>query len=600
MFHGEQSYEMIYNNNRRVNNNNNNNNSSNNSSNTKRQTRLISVMIFGVCVGWILCISFFLPLLFYWTEEVVVATENTLPIQRRRTKQKTAKDSYGNNNNEEEEEEEEEETMMLMNNTSSSSIGRFSLRRLRKRITVSSKRPDISRISTDIDSNKVEVGDVCLFTASTLDRLNSVLPRLKQSWRGTISCAVLATENEVREQIYLSKKYANGDDEFDSFMERMTIIAVDPLKEYESRFPVNALRNLAFSGCRKYQKAKFVVLHDVDFEIFEAPAPSKDLLGEIENVLKPKMKRALVIPAFTADDRYLQRVEKYRQHNNFSRASLKALNSFNRKETLVHMIRVSHIVESFRERYWPVAHATTNVSKWIEYSKKKNETNSSNVDDDDVVGPYGVGANFNNGSSRHPYYYEPWIIMRASDEDELVSFDESFVTYGFNKISFIHELAANGFQLFVSLSSWMVHTNVHQSRGSASSAEMVEKCKNTAISGKDYRISRIGHSCIPRFLHRLECAYNFGIANVKWPTYKEKLDDSIPEQYLLSTMKDESKIACFGGCVTDLEQVPKTPAIAIFQGKNGTVFHRVGEKPARRRRGACEALKPSSEAVWSL
>ena len=146
----------------------------------------------------------------------------------------------------------------------------------------------------------------------------------------------------------------------------------------------------------------------------------------------------------------------------------------------------------------------------------------------------------------------------------------------------------------------MVHTNVHQSRGSASSAEMVEKCKNTAISGKDYRISRIGHSCIPRFLHRLECAYNFGIANVKWPTYKEKLDDSIPEQYLLSTMKDESKIACFGGCVTDLEQVPKTPAIAIFQGKNGTVFHRVGEKPARRRRGACEALKPSSEAVWSL
>ena len=83
--------------------------------------------------------------------------------------------------------------------------------------------------------------------------------------------------------------------------------------------------------------------------------------------------------------------------------------------------------------------------------------------------------------------------MRASDEDELVSFDESFVTYGFNKISFIHELAANGFQLFVSLSSLIVHTNVHQSRGSASSAEMVEKCKNTAISGKDYRISRIGN-----------------------------------------------------------------------------------------------------------
>ena len=48
--------------------------------------------------------------------------------------------------------------------------------------------------------------------------------------------------------------------------------------------------------------------------------------------------------------------------------------------------------------------------------------------------PYSVGAN--HLGSRHPYYYEPWIILRA-DVDDMPAFDESFVTYGFNKISWI-------------------------------------------------------------------------------------------------------------------------------------------------------------------
>ena len=207
---------------------------------------------------------------------------------------------------------------------------------------------------------------------------------------------------------------------------------------YKSRFPVNALRNLALIGCRT-QNATYVVLHDVDFEIFPN-APSRELLKEIEQLLKPNARHGLVLPSFTVDDRYLKRTETFRKENNFSRASLDVLNSFNRKEKLVELIRDYGIVESFRAKYWPVAHASTNVSKWLSIAEKNKVGEEQK--------PYPVGANHQ--GSRHPYYYEPWIILRA-DIDDMPAFDESFVTYGFNKISWIHELAADGYKLFVSL-----------------------------------------------------------------------------------------------------------------------------------------------------
>jgi hypothetical protein len=422
----------------------------------------------------------------------------------------------------------------------------------------------------------VSAKDICLFAPSTLDRLKPVLPRLAQTWAGTACIAVLASEEEVRKEIFDASTHR----EFTR--ERLTVIAVEPLPEYESRFPVNALRNLAMWGCRK-QNATYVVLHDVDFEIFPN-APSKELLEEIEEVLTPNAKHGLVLPSFTADDRYLRRVETFRKEHDFSPESLDALNSFNRKEKLIELIKEHGIVESFREKYWPVAHAATNVSKWLSIAAEKKK-------DGEERRPYPVGANHRR--SRHPYYYEPWIIIRG-DIDDMPAFDESFVTYGFNKISWIHELAADGYKLFVSLSSWMVHTNTHLNRGSQTSGEMLQRCKYTANTGKDFRISRIGHSCIPRFLKRLDCAYHFGLDRVQWPTS----NDTVPELYLMDTMRNESRIACFGGCVTDQEPVPKTPKLAVLQ--DGQVTKRVVEKPARRRREACERLHVSSSATWTL
>ena len=80
--------------------------------------------------------------------------------------------------------------------------------------------------------------EICLFAPSTLDRLKSVVPRLAQTWSGTMSVAVLASEEEVTREIF-----ASNNQEFTR--ERLTVIAVEPLPVYKSRFPVNALRNLA-------------------------------------------------------------------------------------------------------------------------------------------------------------------------------------------------------------------------------------------------------------------------------------------------------------------------------------------------------------------
>ena len=48
----------------------------------------------------------------------------------------------------------------------------------------------------------VSAKDICLFAPSTLDRLKPVLPRLAQTWAGTASIAVLASEEEVRREIF--------------------------------------------------------------------------------------------------------------------------------------------------------------------------------------------------------------------------------------------------------------------------------------------------------------------------------------------------------------------------------------------------------------
>ena len=169
----------------------------------------------------------------------------------------------------------------------------------RRKISIIARRKSLEkkkRVQQLDDTSGTQQGvfarEICLFAPSTLDRLKSVLPRLAQTWSGTMSVAVLASEEDVRREIFGTSNREFTTRTFNRHRGR-------PIAGVQTRFPVNALRNLALSGCKRTLNATYVVLHDVDFEIFPN-APSKELLEEIEEVLKPNAKHGLVLPSFTA------------------------------------------------------------------------------------------------------------------------------------------------------------------------------------------------------------------------------------------------------------------------------------------------------------
>ena len=96
---------------------------------------------------------------------------------------------------------------------------------------------------------------------------------------------------------------------------RIAITMVEALPEYENRFPVNFLRNLAREKCVAELGAKYVLAHDVDFEVFVAPDEDA-FLNDVRNVLGKrsgeKVRRALVVPAFQLHAVWSQRVNAKR------------------------------------------------------------------------------------------------------------------------------------------------------------------------------------------------------------------------------------------------------------------------------------------------
>ena len=109
--------------------------------------------------------------------------------------------------------------------------------------------------------------DVCLYSPATIERARSALPRLASTWRGTVSVAVLADLRTPVDALDLSALAS----ELEGDSSRVVVTMVEALPEYENRFPVNFLRNLAREKCVAELGATYVLAHDVDFEVFVAP-----------------------------------------------------------------------------------------------------------------------------------------------------------------------------------------------------------------------------------------------------------------------------------------------------------------------------------------
>ena len=446
--------------------------------------------------------------------------------------------------------------------------------------------------------------DVCLFSPSTPGRLRAALPRIASTWGGSISIAVVA--DVVGDPTRTASELEGLVSTLEGDVARVSIAVVEKLEEFgdddhEPRFPVNFLRNIAREKCSELG-ATWVLAHDVDFECF-APNASA-FLNDVSSVLRPGQRHALVVPAFELHARWSAKMNAKRDaiRNNRKRhtATLPAVTDvgtsdgnavpaaffeslverdrdrvieremrtplnltfpYSDRERLRKLVDERRLSAGFQVRYFPRAHAPSNYNQWF-----------SNV----TCEPYRVAAH------KHPWYYEPYVILRA---DMALPFDESFVTYGFNKVQYAHELAAAGFVFYVTKNAHTVHTNVHLTRAMANlRGKDLEKCLTHPAGSKDYRIARIGHSCIPAFFRRMQCAYGFTLSSLDFSLADD--DGPVPQDLLFRLQSDEN-IVCYAGCVTDLEESTRTPGIATFRGGRWTnVTPRSDAR--RRKRGHCE------------
>ena len=221
-----------------------------------------------------------------------------------------------------------------------------------------------------------------------------VLNALCKQWGGSMSVSLFASDWEA--QMLLRSPSSIGDCYRNS-------IAVH-LVYRESRwqpYPVNLLRNTALEQAA----SPHVFLSDVDFLPVGMLCPYLRQAVDILDV--EHTKRALVIPAFETQ------LYKCTVPQN--------------KTVLLEMLDRGTI-QSFRHDVWPRGHAPTNYKRWRE-----------------AIAPYKVDW---------AQDYEPYIVTGGN----VTRYDARFVGFGWNKVSHIMELYAQGYEFLVLPEVFIVHT----------------------------------------------------------------------------------------------------------------------------------------------
>ena len=107
--------------------------------------------------------------------------------------------------------------------------------------------------------------------------------------------------------------------------------------------------------------------------------------------------------------------------------SLSSLGNKTEKPALLDLVDKG-LAQPFQSIKWPAGHAPTNFSRWRTSSQ-----------------PYSVEWAPN---------YEPYVVVK---KENLPSFDERFVGFGWNKVSFIMQLDAKNYKFFVHPSAFVMH-----------------------------------------------------------------------------------------------------------------------------------------------
>lgn len=165
-------------------------------------------------------------------------------------------------------------------------------------------------------------------------------------------------------------------------------------------YPVNYLRNIAL----KQVQTEYVFLADIDF------LPMKGLHAylktQVVNQNLEDTKKALIVPAF----------ETLRYRLDFPKS----------KSEVIHQLNLGTLL-TFRYHVWPKGHAPTNFAKWRT-----------------AITPYTVEWEPD---------FEPYIVIKK----DCPRYDPRFVGFGWNKVSHIMEVDAQGYEFVVLPNAFIIH-----------------------------------------------------------------------------------------------------------------------------------------------
>jgi len=235
-----------------------------------------------------------------------------------------------------------------------------------------------------------------------------------------------------------------------------------------ARFPFNMLRNVALSRCIE----DHVLIVDVDFVPMPLPRASTSLRQLV--AAKGRGLVAVVLPAFEA----------------LSTGPLNSIGNLKKNQLREHVRRGSIVPFGSKggtREEWLPAHSCTETMRWLETSHS-----------------YPI-------RHCHPQY-EPYVLLPRK---AVPRFDESFAGRGFDKISFIYELFASGFQFWASPDSFVVHMPGPHQLDATSCNETAQPAQTAAASTEKQIEDAIaqrrnpGETCVRSFLSRMRSTHRY-------------------------------------------------------------------------------------------
>jgi len=266
--------------------------------------------------------------------------------------------------------------------------------------------PNYFKNPSESDPNTVSICTQMHVSPITMARILDIA----SNWQGQVSVAVLLDNAATAKQdIEVISKFRskNRDILKNKFEFHLVKNSMDTIQGY----PHNLLRNVAINNA----VTDYVMLLDVDF------IPSKSTFDDIQKHIKSmedmERKKLLVVPAFETDTK-IPLTDK--------QVSLPAT----KNELITAINAIDTTYKPFRNK-WYVFHGPTNYKKWYETEEQ-----------------YSVNYGVN---------YEPYFVVHRSAH--LPPLWEHFFGYGYNKISWVKELAMAGYKFDILPESFIVHIN---------------------------------------------------------------------------------------------------------------------------------------------